>query len=223
MYEQKNFEEEKLLEKIIETKRVAKVVKGGRNFSFSAIVVVGDKRGKVGVGTGKANEIADAIRKAKERASKAMFTVPLVKGTVPHEIFTRYGASKVMIKPASEGTGIIAGGTTRAIFEAAGIENILCKSLGSNTACNVVKATINGLKAMRTIADVAALRGKTISQLTGIKAGNAADSSQADVSVPEELMQKKTSRKKTAAKQETTAFLETGPDSAVIADTEETS
>jgi len=196
MYEQKNFEEEKLLEKIIETKRVAKVVKGGRNFSFSAIVVVGDKQGKVGVGTGKANEIVDAIRKAKEKASKAMFTVPLVKGTVPHEIFTRYGASKVMIKPASEGTGIIAGGTTRAIFEAAGIENILCKSLGSNTACNVVKATIIGLKAMRTIGDVAALRGKTIAQLTGMKPGST------PASVSEEVPQKKTGRKK-AAKIET--------------------
>jgi len=166
-YEQKNYEEEKLLEKIIETKRVAKVVKGGRNFSFSAIVVVGDKKGKVGVGTGKANEIVDAIRKAKEKAMKSMFNVPLVKGTVPHEIVARYGASRVMIKPASEGTGVIAGGTARAIFEAAGIENILCKSLGSNTPCNVVKATIDGLKSMRTIAEVAALRGKTIAQLTG--------------------------------------------------------
>ncbi len=166
-YDQKNYEEEKLLEKIIETKRVAKVVKGGRNFSFSAIVVVGDKKGNVGVGTGKANEIVDAIRKAKEKATKAMFKVPIVKGTVPHEIVARYGASRVMIKPASEGTGVIAGGTTRAIFEAAGIENILCKSLGSNTPCNVVKATIDGLKSMRTIAEVAALRGKTIAQLTG--------------------------------------------------------
>jgi len=166
-YDQRNYEEEKLIEKIIETKRVSKVVKGGRNFSFSAIVVVGDKNGKVGVGTGKANEIVDAIRKAKEKATKAMFDVPLVKGTVPHEIIARYGASRVMIKPASEGTGIIAGGTTRAIFEVAGIQNILCKSLGSNTPCNVVKATIDGLKSLRTIADVAALRGKTIAQLTG--------------------------------------------------------
>lgn len=167
LYDQKNFEEEKLLEKIIETKRVAKVVKGGRNFSFSAIVVVGDKKGKVGVGTGKANEIVDAIRKAKEKATKAMFNVPITKGTIPHEILSRYGASRVMIKPASEGTGVIAGGTTRAIFEVAGIENILCKSLGSNTPCNVVKATINGLKSLRTIAEVAALRGKTIAQITG--------------------------------------------------------
>lgn len=167
MYEQNTYEEEKLLEKIIETKRVAKVVKGGRNFSFSAIVVVGDKKGKVGVGTGKANEIVDAIRKAKEKAVKSMFHVPLVKGTVPHEIVSSYGASRVMIRPASQGTGVIAGGTARAIFEAAGIENILCKSLGSNTPCNVVKATISGLKSMRTIADVARLRGKTVAQITG--------------------------------------------------------
>ena len=161
------YEEDKLLEKIIETKRVAKVVKGGRNFSFSAIVVVGDKKGKVGIGTGKANEIVDAIRKAKEKAVKALFTVPIVKGTVPHDIVARYGASRVMIRPASAGTGIIAGGTARAIFEAAGIENILCKSLGSNTPCNVVKAVTNGLKSMRTLADVAKLRGKTMAQLTG--------------------------------------------------------
>ena len=162
-----NLEEETLVEKIIDTKRVAKVVKGGRNFSFSAIVVVGDKAGNVGVGSGKANEIVDAIRKAKEKAVKSMFRVPIVKGTVPHEIVARFGASKVMIKPASPGTGVIAGNTSRAIFEAAGIENILCKSLGSNTPTNVVKATISGLKAMRTIADVARLRNKTVAQLTG--------------------------------------------------------
>ena len=166
-YERTNIEESPYVEKIIETKRVAKVVKGGRNFSFSAIVVVGDRKGTIGVGAGKANEIVDAIRKAKEKASKSMFRVPIVKGTVPHEIVARYGASRVMIKPASAGTGVIAGGTARAIFEVAGIENILCKSLGSNTPCNVVKAVINGLSSMRTIAEAAALRGKTVAQLTG--------------------------------------------------------
>ncbi|MDD2332530.1 MAG: 30S ribosomal protein S5 [Candidatus Cloacimonetes bacterium] len=165
-YEQ-HIDEEKLIEKIIETKRVAKVVKGGRNFSFSAIVVVGDRKGNVGVGTGKANEIVDAIRKAKEKAIKAMFHVSIVRGTIPHELVARYGASRIMLKPASEGTGVIAGGTTRAIFEAAGIQNILCKSLGSNSPCNVVKATVAGLKAMRTLADVARLRNKSISELTG--------------------------------------------------------
>ncbi|MBM4404207.1 MAG: 30S ribosomal protein S5 [Candidatus Cloacimonetes bacterium] len=166
-YEQNQKEEKQLIEKIVETKRVAKVVKGGRNFSFSAIVVVGDKKGKVGVGTGKANEIVDAIRKAKEKATKAMFDVPIVRGTIPHELIARYGASRVMLKPASPGTGVIAGGTARAIFEAAGIENILCKSLGSNTPCNVVKATVIGLKSMRTVAEIAKLRNKTIAQLTG--------------------------------------------------------
>ena len=166
-YEQNHPDEEKLVEKIVETKRVAKVVKGGRNFSFTAIVVVGDKQGNVGVGNGKANEIVDAIRKAKEKAVKNMFKVPIVKGTVPHEIVARYGASKVLIKPAAPGTGIIAGGTARAIFEAAGIENILCKSLGSNTPTNVVKATINGLKSMRTLSDISRLRNKTMAQLTG--------------------------------------------------------
>jgi len=166
-HNQHHTEEETLVEKIIETKRVAKVVKGGRNFSFSAIVVVGDKAGNVGVGNGKANEIVDAIRKAKEKAIKNMFRVPIVKGTVPHEMVARYGASRVMIKPASPGTGVIAGNTTRAIFEAAGIQNILCKSLGSNTPTNVVKATVNGLKSMRTIADVARLRNISVAQLTG--------------------------------------------------------
>jgi small subunit ribosomal protein S5 len=166
-YEQNHPDEEKLIEKIVETKRVAKVVKGGRNFSFTAIVVVGDKQGNVGVGNGKANEIVDAIRKAKEKAVKNMFKVPIVKGTVPHEVVARYGASKVLIKPAAPGTGVIAGGTARAIFEAAGIENILCKSLGSNTPTNVVKATINGLKSMRTLSDISRLRNKTMAQLTG--------------------------------------------------------
>jgi len=166
-YEQNHPDEEKLIEKIVETKRVAKVVKGGRNFSFTAIVVVGDKQGNVGVGNGKANEIVDAIRKAKEKAVKNMFKVPIVKGTVPHEVVARYGASEVLIKPAAPGTGIIAGGTARAIFEAAGIENILCKSLGSNTPTNVVKATINGLKSMRTLSDISRLRNKTMAQLTG--------------------------------------------------------
>lgn len=162
-----NEEQELMIEKIIDTKRVAKVVKGGRNFSFSAIVVVGDRKGNVGVGTGKANEIVDAIRKAKEKAMKLMFSIPVVKGTIPHEIIGRFGASRVMMKPARPGTGVIAGGTTRAIFEAAGIENILCKSLGSNTPSNVVKATVIGLKELRTVSQAARFRGKTVSQLTG--------------------------------------------------------
>jgi small subunit ribosomal protein S5 len=166
-YEHNMPEEEKLFETVINTKRVAKVVKGGRNFSFSAIVVVGDRAGKIGVGDGKANEITDAIRKAKEKAVKSMFSVPIIKGTIPHEIVARYGASRIMMKPATAGTGVIAGGTARAIFEAAGIQNILCKSLGSNTPCNVVKATISGLKSMRTLSDIARLRNKSIAEITG--------------------------------------------------------
>lgn len=157
------------VEKIVATNRVAKVVKGGRNFSFNAIVVIGDKQGNVGVGTGKANEIVDAIRKAKEKAAKSLFTVPIVKGTIPHEIIGRFGASRILLKPASPGTGIIAGGPARAILEAAGIENILSKSLGSNTKGNVVKATVNGLKNLMTIGQAAAFRGKNIEHLIGEK------------------------------------------------------
>ncbi len=162
-------EPEFAVEKIVATNRVAKVVKGGRNFSFNATVVVGDKEGNVGVGTGKANEIVNAIQKAKGKAGKTMFTVPIVKGTIPHEIIGRFGASRIMLKPASPGTGIIAGGPARAILEAAGIQDILTKSLGSNTSANVVKATVNGLKKLRTIAQVARLRGKTIEEISGHK------------------------------------------------------
>ncbi|HHE38999.1 MAG TPA: 30S ribosomal protein S5 [Candidatus Cloacimonetes bacterium] len=157
------------VEKIVTTNRVAKVVKGGRNFSFNATVVVGDKNGKVGVGVGKANEIVDAIRKAKEKAGKNMFSIPIVNGSIPHEIIGRFGASKIMLKPASPGTGVIAGGPARAILEAAGVENILTKSLGSNTQANVVKATVDGLQKLRTISDISKLRGKSIKELTGLE------------------------------------------------------
>jgi small subunit ribosomal protein S5 len=156
-------------ETVVATNRVAKVVKGGRNFSFNATIVIGDKNGNIGVGTGKANEVSDAIRKAREKAIKNVFHVPLVKGTIPHEITGRFGASKILLKPACAGTGIIAGGPARAIFEAAGVENILSRSLGSNTAINVVKATVNGLKELRTISQAAAMRGKKVSDLIGNK------------------------------------------------------
>jgi len=162
--------EDQFVEKIVATNRVTKVTKGGKNFSFSAIVVIGDRKGNVGVGKGKAIEIVDAIRKAKEKASKTMFRIPIINGTISHEMLGRFGASKVLMRPASPGTGVIAGGTTRAIFEAAGIENILCKSMGSNTPTNVVKATVIGLKKLRTINDIAKLRNKTFAELTGMEA-----------------------------------------------------
>ena len=152
-------------EKIVDTNRVAKVVKGGRNFSFNAIVVVGNQQGVVGVGTGKANEITDAIRKARNKATLNAFRVPIVKGTIPHEVNAKYGPSKILVKPASPGTGLIAGGTARALFEAAGIQNILAKSMGSNTPCNLVKACIVALTELRTLSQVAKTRGKTFDQL----------------------------------------------------------
>jgi len=159
--------DEVTFEKIVDTNRVAKVVKGGRNFSFNAIVVVGNQEGIVGVGSGKANEITEAISKARGKAMKNTFRVPIVRGTIPHEVFAKYGASKILVKPASEGTGLIAGGTARALFEAAGIKNILAKSMGSNTPCNLVKATVIALTELRTLSQVAKLRGKTFNELSG--------------------------------------------------------
>ena len=160
-------EEENLVTKIVSTNRVAKVVKGGRNFSFNATMVVGDKKGNVGVGFGKANEIINAIAKAKARAIKNMLKVPIIKGTIPHEIIAKFNSSKILLKPAAEGTGIIAGSSARAVLDVAGYENVLTKSLGSNSAINVVKATIKALSEIRTIRDVAKLRGKTVEEITG--------------------------------------------------------
>jgi small subunit ribosomal protein S5 len=137
------------IEKIVHISRVAKVVKGGKRFSFSAVAVVGNGRGRVGVGLGKANEVPDAIRKATERAKKEMVSVAVVNNTIPHEILGRYGAARVMLKPASAGTGVIAGSVVRAVAEAAGIANILTKCIGTNNPHNVVKAVLNGLSRLK--------------------------------------------------------------------------
>ncbi len=154
-------------ERVVAINRVTKVVKGGRRFRFAALVVIGDGKGNVGFGTGKAQEVPDAIKKAIESAKKNMVNVPIVGTTVPHQVTGVFGAGRVLLRPASQGTGVIAGGPVRAVLELAGVSDILSKSLGSNTPINMVRATIEGLKSMRTVEQVAATRGITKEQLLG--------------------------------------------------------
>jgi len=158
-------EAQEFTERIVKINRVAKVVKGGRRFGFSALVVVGDGKGRVGSALGKANQVPDAIRKGIEKAKKKMISVPIVNGTIPHEILGVAGAGRVFLKPASPGTGVIAGGGVRAVMEVAGVSNVLSKSLGSSNAINVVRATIEGLKNLHTAEEIAAKRNKEVSEI----------------------------------------------------------
>jgi small subunit ribosomal protein S5 len=173
-----------LQERVVEINRVAKVVKGGRRFSFTALVVVGDEKSVVGVGYGKANEVPLAIQKGVERAKKNLYRVPMYKTTITHQVTGIHGAGRVFLKPASEGTGVIAGGGVRAVLELAGIHDVLSKSLGSQNPINLVKATMAGLEALRSPREVADIRGISVSQVLGLQHGNGGAASGAEDELP---------------------------------------
>ena len=160
-------EEKEFEERVVVINRISKTVKGGRRMRFSALVVVGDRKGRVGFGTGKANEVPDAIRKAEEAAKRNLITVPNINGTIPHEITGNFKSGSVFLRPAAKGTGIIAGGPVRAVVELAGYSDILSKSLGSRTPINMVRATVNGLAEMKSVEKVAELRDKTVEEIYG--------------------------------------------------------
>jgi small subunit ribosomal protein S5 len=164
-FEQLQLDDDKLKERVIHINRVAKVVKGGRRFSFSALVVVGDESGHVGVGLGKANEVPEAIRKGNDQARKNMFQVPIISGSIPHESIGHFGAGRVLLRPASQGTGVIAGGVVRAVVESAGIHNILTKCLGTTNPHNVVRATVLALKNLKSVEMVASKRNKSVEEV----------------------------------------------------------
>lgn len=182
----RNDRDNEIKERVVEINRVAKVVKGGRRFSFTALVVVGDEVDRVGVGYGKANEVPVAIQKAMEDGRKNMFKVPKYKTTITHEVLGRHGAGRVMLKPASEGTGVIAGGGVRAVLELAGIRDILSKSLGSANPINIVGATVQGLKSLRTPEEVAKMRGKTVHEVLGIFPEDKTDEAPSAAATPAE-------------------------------------
>ena len=172
-YPHSSGERSELADRVVRVNRVAKVVKGGRKFSFSALIVVGDMNGRVGAGIGKAREVTEAIRKGMEVAKRNMITIPMVGTTIPHEVRLKLGSAKIMLKPAAPGTGVISGGAMRAVIETAGIKDILTKSHGTNNPINTVQATLAALQQLRTVQQIAELRGKEVEQIVGRRLANA--------------------------------------------------